>query len=179
MLRLIIFSPVLATVVLLSTVRPAGTSELAGFPAQGRTAAEDSLAIVVNQSNPVDNLALVELRKIFLGETNHWSDGRRITVVMLDPGKAERQAVLTQIYKMDDKDFNNYFLHGIFTGEIRSAPKSLATSSEVLKFVFNVPGAIGYLKAPEADETVKVVRIEGRLPTDKDYAIRLRAKPAK
>lgn len=179
MSRLNIFLSVLATVVWLSTVRPAGTSDLAASPAQGRAGAEDSLAIVVNQSNPVDNLGLVELRKVFLGETNHWSDGRRITVVMLDPGKPERQAVLSQIYKMDDKDFNNYFLHGMFTGEIHSAPKSLATPTEVLKFVFNVPGAIGYLRAAEADENVKVVRIEGHLPSDKDYAIRLHAKPVK
>ena len=179
MARSIMFLSVLATAVLLSTVLPAGTSELAGFPPQGRATAEDSLAIVVNQSNPVDNLSLAELRKVFLGETNHWSDGRRITVVMLEAGKLERQAVLTQIYKMDEKDFNNYFLHGMFTGEIHAAPKTLATSAEVLKFVFNVPGAIGYLKGPEADETVKVVRIDGRLPSEKEYSIRFRAKPAK
>jgi hypothetical protein len=114
-----------------------------------------------------------------MGEQNHWSDGRRITVVMLEPGKVERQVVLTQIYKMDDKDFNSYFLHGMFTGEIHAAPKTLATSTEVLKFVFNVPGAIGYLKAPEVDESVKIVRIESRLPSDKDYAIRMHGKPTK
>jgi hypothetical protein len=114
-----------------------------------------------------------------MGEQDHWSNGRRITVVMLEPGKAERQAVLAQIYKMDEKDFNQYFLHSMFTGELHAAPKALGSSTEVLKFVFNIPGAIGYLKSSEVNDSVKVVRIDSRLPGEKDYAIRLRGKSAK
>ena len=140
---------------------------------------EDCLAIVVNRSNPVESLSFTELRKIFLGDQNHWSNGRRVTVLMLEPGKVERQVALTQIYQMDEKDFNKYFLHSMFTGEVHTAPKALATSSEVLKFVFNVPGAIGYLKASDVDDSVKIVRIDSRLPGEKDYSIRLRGKPAK
>ena len=171
--RLIIFLFLFATAIVLSTGLPAGLAP------QGRAAAEDSLAIVVNRTNPVENLSFLELRKIFLGEQIHWSNGRRITVVMLEPGRLERQVVLAQIYKMGEKDFTNHFLHGMFTGEIHAAPKTLASSTEVLKFVLNVPGAIGYLKAPEVDESVKVVRVESRLPNEKDYTIRLHGKPAK
>jgi len=169
----------LAAAILLSHVLPVGTSEPPGFVPQSRPAAEDSLGIVVNRSNPVENLSFAELRKIFLGEQSHWSNGRRITVVMLEPGKQERQAILTQIYRMDDKDFNKHFLQGMFTGEIHAAPKTLATTTEVLKFVFNVPGAIGYVRGTEADESVKVVHVDSRLPGDKDYGIRLRPKSAK
>jgi len=153
-----------------------GTAE---SPPQSRAAAEDSLAIVVNRSNPVDSLSFPELRKIFMGEQDHWSNGRRITVVMMEPGRVERQAVLAQIYKMDEKDFNQYFLHNMFTGELHAAPKALGSSTEVLKFVFNIPGAIGYLKPSEVNDSVKVVRIDSRLPGEKDYAIRLHGKSAK
>jgi ABC-type phosphate transport system substrate-binding protein len=154
------------------------TTRTAGFPQQSR-AGDDSLAIVVNRSNPVDGLSFLELRKIFLEEQDHWSNGRRVTVVMLEPGKVERQVVLAQIYKMDEKDFNKYFLHSMFTGELHAAPKALASSGEVLKFVFNVPGAIGYLKASDVDDSVKIVRIDSRLPGEKEYAIRLHGKPSK
>ena len=153
-----------------------GTAE---SPPQSRAAVEDSLAIVVNRSNPVDSLSFPELRKIFMGEQDHWSNGRRITVVMMEPGRVERQAVLAQIYKMDEKDFNQYFLHNMFTGELHAAPKALGSSTEVLKFVFNIPGAIGYLKPSEVNDSVKVVRIDSRLPGEKDYAIRLHGKSAK
>lgn len=172
-LRLIVFCFFFATAMLLS----AGLS--ASLDAQNRAAADDSLAIVVNRTNPVENLSFSELRKIFLGEQTHWSNGRRITIVMFEPGNSERQAVLVQIYKMGEKDFNNYFLHGMFTGEIHAAPKALPSSGEVLKFVLNVPGAIGYVRAPDVNDTVKVVRVESRLPSEKDYQLRLHGKPPK
>jgi ABC-type phosphate transport system substrate-binding protein len=179
MSRLTISLSLLAATVLLLTGPSAGTNEPLGLAAQSRAAADDSLAIVANRANPVENLSLDELRKIFLGDQPHWSNGRRITVVMLEQGKQERDVVLKQIYKMGEKDFNGYFLHKMFTGEVHSAPKTLTTSAEVLKFVSNVPGAIGYLKAQDVDESVKVVRIESRLPSEKDYAIRLHAKSGK
>jgi hypothetical protein len=43
----------------------------------------------------------------------------------------------------------------------------------VRKFIFNVPGAIGYVRLSDVDPTVKVIRIDGRLPEDKDYELRL------
>jgi phosphate transport system substrate-binding protein len=140
--------------------------------AQGQTASEDGLAIIVNQSNPVENLSSAELRKVFLGEKSHWTNGRRITLVMMDPG-AERKSVLRDIYHMNENDFGNHFIHGLFTGEVFVSPKTLATPVDVRKFVFNVPGAIGYLRAADVDSSVKVVRIDGRLPDDKEYKLRV------
>jgi ABC-type phosphate transport system substrate-binding protein len=140
--------------------------------AQGQTASEEGLAIIVNQSNPVENLSSVELRKVFLGEKSHWTNGRRITLVMMDPGP-ERKSVLRDIYHMNESDLSNHFIHGLFTGEVFVSPKTLATPVEVRKFVFNVPGAIGYVRAADADSSVKVLRIDGRLPDDKEYKLRV------
>lgn len=139
----------------------------AGFAPQG------DLAIIVNKSNPVGELSFAELRNVFLAEKNHWSNGRRVTVVMRDPGQPERAAVLRLIYRMSESDFNRYFLHATFTGEVVSAPKRLATSAGVRRFVFNVPGAIGYVRADEVDDSVKILRVDGRLPGDPDYRIRM------
>jgi ABC-type phosphate transport system substrate-binding protein len=169
----------LAMAVTLSSVSPAGTTRPAGLEPQGNAAADECLAILVNRSNPVENLSFAELRKVFLGEQNHWSDGRRITLVMLESGKPERQVVLTLIYRMEDKDFNAYFLHHVFTGDIHAAPTTLATPTEVLKFVSNVQGAIGYLRTTAVDESVKIVRVDSVLPCDKDYSIRMHPKSGK
>jgi ABC-type phosphate transport system substrate-binding protein len=136
---------------------------------------DESLAIIVNQSNPVDNLTMQELRTVFLGERSHWSNGRRITLVMMEPGQPERKAILHEIYRMNENDFSRHFLQGLFTGEVFVSPKTLATPTGVRKFVFNVPGAIGYVRASDVDETVKVIRIDGHLPMDKDYSLRLQA----
>ena len=148
-------------------------------PTGGGGGSEQALAIIVNQSNPVDNCSFEELRKIFLGERSHWPNGRRITVVMLDPAQPERKLVLREIYGMTEKDLNNHFIQGVFTGAVLASPKTFASVAEVRKFVFNVPGAIGYVRATDADASVKILRVDGRLPDDKDYRLRLQARSAK
>ena len=47
---------------------------------------------------------------------------------------------------MNEDQLKNHFLHGLFTGEILVSPKTLSTPTGVRKFIFNVPGAIGYLR---------------------------------
>jgi len=148
-------------------------------PAPTGGGGEQALAIIVNQSNPVENFSFEELRKIFLGERSHWPNGRRITLVMLDPSQPERKVVLRDIYGMSEKDFNNHFIQGVFTGAVFVSPKTLANAADVRNFVFNVPGAIGYVRANDVDSSVKVLRVDGRLPEDKDYRLRVGARSSK
>jgi ABC-type phosphate transport system substrate-binding protein len=145
----------------------------------GGAGSDQSLAIIVNPSNPVENCSFEELRKIFMGDKSHWPNGRRITLVMLDPTLPERKVVLREIYNMSEKDLNNHFIQGVFSGGVLAPPKTLASAAEVRKFVFNVPGAIGYVKGTDVDPSVKILRIDGRLPDDKDYRLRLQTHPGK
>lgn len=170
---------IISTAALLLGVRPDGSVWSAEFSAEEQPAVERNLAIVVNLSNPVDNLSMAELRRIFLGERGHWPNGRRITLVMLEPRQPERAAVLSGIYQMSENGFNNHFLHGLFTGEVFVSPKTLATPEGVRKFIFNVPGAIGYLRATYVDKSIKVIRIDERLPDDKGYKLHIPPRQAK
>lgn len=151
---------------------------LAGLAAVSITRAhgEEALAVIVNRSNPVENLTLDELRNFSVGERKRWSDNKRVTVVLRDPGQAERESVLQVIYRMSENDFSRYFLQKEFTGEIQSAPKHLSTGPGVRRFVFNVPGAIGFVRASDADASVKVVRVNGYGPADSQYPLRLGSK---
>ena len=150
------------------SVRAGGTA-----PAEELTG---DLAIIVNTSNPVESLSLAELRKVFLGERSHWPSGRRITVVMMEPGHPERLALIRQVCQMSESDFTRHFLHGVFTGEVFVSPKTLASAVGVRKFIFNVPGAIGYVRASEVDPSVKVIRIDGHLPADREYSLHLQPR---
>lgn len=162
---------IVVAAVLFAEVWPMGGGE-APAP-QATNPAEQSLAIVVNQSNSIENLSTQELRTIFLGERSHWPNGRRITLVMMEPGQPERRAVLREICRMSENDFTRHFLQGLFTGEVFVSPKTLATPVGVRKFVFNVPGAIGYVRAGDVDDSVKVIRVDGHLPEDKEYSLRV------
>lgn len=138
----------------------------------------EPLAIVVNRSNPVDNLSYAELRTIFLGGRGYWSNGRRITLVMREPGEPERKTILRDICGMNEDQFKTNFLRGLYSGEILVSPKILDTPYGVRKFIFNVPGAIGYLRVSDVDATVKVVRLNESLPEDKGYRLRVQNQAA-
>ncbi len=146
---------------------------LAVAMAAPRARGDESLAVIVNKSNPVESVSFEELRKFCTVERKYWSDNKRVTVVLRDPGQIERDAVLQLIYRMGESDFTRHFLQGEFTGEVQSAPKHLSTGVGVRRFVFNVPGAIGFVRAAEADATVKIVRVNGFAPGDPQYPLRL------
>ena len=62
-----------------------------------------------------------------------------------------------QLRRVERHEYHRGFLQSVFTGEASDAPKTLATSAGVLRFVFNVPGAIGYVRASERDSSVKTL----------------------
>jgi len=134
---------------------------------------KESLAIIVNRENPIENLSMAELRTVFLGERSHWPNGRRITLVMMEPGQPERDTLLRDVCHMSESDLRRRYLQGLLTGEVLVSPKTLASPAGVRKFVFNVPGAIGYLRPEDVDDSVKVIRIDGHLPRDAEYLLKI------
>ena len=167
---------IVAAAILLLEVSPGG---IAGASPPVSAAAEQNLAIIVNQTNPIDDLSLKELRTVFLGERSHWPNGRRITLVMMDPGLAERKTVLRDLCRMNETEFSRHFLQGLFTGEVFVSPKTLSTPTGVRKFVFNVPGAIGYVRASDVDSSVKVIRVDGHRVEDAAYPLRIEGRTSK
>lgn len=134
---------------------------------------KEGLAIIVNRDNPIENMSMTELRTVFLGERSHWPNGRRITLVMMETGQPERDVVVRDVCRMSESDLRRRYLQGLLTGEVLVSPKTLASPVGVRKFVFNVPGAIGYLRPEDLDDTVKVIRIDGHLPGDAEYPLKI------
>lgn len=177
MRRLLALLTMVGAAMLLLEVSP-GTAKGDPSPA-AQASADQGLAIIVNQTNTIDDITLKELRTVFLGERSHWPNGRRITLVMMDPGVPERKAILRDICRMNETEFSRHFLQGLFTGEVFVSPKTLSSPTGVRKFVFNVPGAIGYVRASDVDGTVKVIRINGHGVDDPEYPLRIEARDSK
>ena len=133
------------------------------------------LVFVVNHKNPVETLSLAEVRMMLLGERSHWPNGARVTVVMRDPQQPERDAVIRLVCRMDDRDYTRTVLRAVFTAELQSAPKLLGTPAGVIRFIYNVPGAIGYIRASEVDTTVKTVRLSNA-PADTAFGFTLQPR---
>jgi phosphate transport system substrate-binding protein len=142
----------------------------------GATAAQasrpDAIAMIVHHSNPVAGLSLAELRRIFLFETQTWPHGRKITVVMREKGQPERAVAIRLVCGMSEAEYDRHLLFQTFRGTLGWGPRSIRTAEAMIRFVFNAPGAIGYVPADVADSTTRVLRIDGRLPGEAGYPLR-------
>lgn len=139
-----------------------------------RAQAPAEIAVIVNKSNPLDDLPLSELREYFLAERGHWPNGGgKVRVVMLEQGAPARESALRLIYNMDEKAYVSYFLGKKFRGETLDEPRQQSSAADVIKFVSFVPGAIGYVRPEEVDASVKVLRVDGLAPGDPGYKLKL------
>jgi phosphate transport system substrate-binding protein len=166
----------------MSAVRPAlvalllSVALLAGVETRGQGITGPAFAVIVNRSNPVDNLTFSELRRIFMLDTQTWPHGRKITVVLRDKGQPERAEAIRIICGLSERDYERHILFRTFQGSINIGPRSIQSAPAMLRFVFNAPGAVGYVKADEVDGSVKLLRIDGLLPDDPAYPLRQRAR---
>ena len=145
----------------------------AGVPvAGGQGPGSEALTIIVHRANPISALTMKELRRIFMLETQTWPHGRKITVVLREKGQPERAEAIRLICGMSEPEFEHHVLYQTFRGSVDRGPRSIQSASAMLRFIFNTPGAIGYVRADEVDDTVKVIPIDGRLPGEPGYPLR-------
>jgi ABC-type phosphate transport system substrate-binding protein len=121
------------------------------------SAAGGEVDVVVNKANTIDDLPLADAKKVFLGDKTTWPSGKRVTILMLAPGLPERAAVLRDVYKMSEDDYGQYFTAAAFSGKVAAPPKDVGSAAQMKQAVAANPGAIGYVKKEDVDDTVKVV----------------------
>jgi len=134
----------------------------------------DDVAVVVNKSNPVDSLTMVQLRKIVLGQELKWPDGKKIAVLMTTPGQPERDATLKIVCGMRETDFTLHFMHASFNGERADPPKAIGSGVQVRQSVAGTANAVGFVKASQLDDSVKVITIDGSGPGQPAYKLKLK-----
>jgi phosphate transport system substrate-binding protein len=112
--------------------------------------AYDAIAVILHPANPLRNLTLAQVRKIFSGEVRRWEEigGRTaaITLVSREEGSGTREA------------FQNLLM-----GKTEISLRALVQDSNgaIRQVVADDPNAIGYISLGLVNEKVKAVGIEG------------------
>ena len=135
--------------------------------------ATNDIAIVVPTSNPISNLSLSELRRIYMGERRYWKSGSAVVVLMRAHGSSEREVMLRVVFQMDDDQYDQYWVGKIKQAEATRPPAELFSFGMISQGVENIPGAIGFMSAKDVRNShLKVLRIGGLLPGDRGYPLR-------
>jgi len=134
--------------------------------------AAGDIAIVVRPDVPVENVSFAELRKLVLGDRQFWSSNLRVTLLVRAPGAREREVVLKTLYQMSEAQYRQYWIAKVFRAEAASGPRVVYSNEMAAELTSAVPGAVAFLDAGQVPKGLRVVRINGKLPGDKDYPLR-------
>ena len=130
------------------------------------------IAVVVRDDLPIESLSLSEVRKLLLGDRQFWSGSLRVTLLMREPGSREREVVLKNIYGMTEAEFRRYWIEKIFRAEAQAAPKTAYSDQMVADLVAAIPGSIAFVDSSRISKNLKELKIDGKLPGEKGYALR-------
>jgi hypothetical protein len=142
------------------------------WPSAAQTAGGADIAVVVNPDTPVDDLSLADVRKVLLGERQYWSSKLPVVLLIRAPVARERDVVLRIIYQMTETQFKQFWIAKIFRAEAASPPKIVYSNDMQYELVAAMPGAIAFMDARNVRPGLKVLRVDGHLPGDRDYPLR-------
>ena len=115
----------------------------------GTVLAYDGIAIIVNPNNPINDLSLEEVAKIYKGEISNWSeiggDDAEIVLIGREAGSGTRDGFESIT---DTEDACIY-------------RQELTSTGDVITTVSQNPGAIGYASVASLKDTVKALTIDG------------------
>ncbi len=125
--------------------------------AQGLTEtilALDGIAVIVNPDNPVNDLDLETIGRIYTGEITNWKDigGNDLEIVLIgrEAGSGTRDGFESIT---DTEDACKY-------------RQELTSTGDVITTVAGNPGAIGYASLASVKETVKALSVGGIVPSE-------------
>ena len=129
-------------------------------PAPLAPATVTTLAIVVHQDNPASALTVADLQRIFRKQMRMWPHGESVVPVDWDATSEVRQEFSRRVLGRTVREMSEFWVQQSLTQGL-TPPSTLKSSRAMLRFVASVPGAIGYLPAGEADETVRTIVVKG------------------
>lgn len=125
--------------------------------AQGLTEtilALDGIAVIVNPDNPVNDLDLETIGKIYTGEITNWKDiggnDQEIVLIGREAGSGTRDG----------------FESITGTADACKYRQELTSTGDVITTVAGNPAAIGYASLASVKETVKALSVGGVVPTE-------------
>ena len=119
----------------------------------GTVVAIDGIAIIVNPENPVADLTIEQIAKLYKGEITNWKEigGNDLPVVLIG-----REAA---------SGTRDGFESITGTEDACKYSQELTSTGDVVQTVASNPNAIGYASLASVKDTVKAIDVEGVTPT--------------
>ena len=144
-------------------------SYLAVMAATAAVPASKNMAVVVATGSKLSDVALADLAKLCKGTQKSWPDGKSFILVMKSPESPEMRLTVLKLFGDASGDIKAAIAK---VNDSHSIVKIVGSEEDLLRTVESTPGAIGILDVYAINSSVKVLRVDGKLPFDVGYAFR-------
>jgi ABC-type phosphate transport system substrate-binding protein len=125
-----------------------------------RSGAQDASAyrMIVHPTNPTVQISRSRIGEIFLKRTVRWPEGATVMPVEPSAKTPMRQRFTLEIYGKQVIAISAYWQQMIFSGKGIPPPEK-STDADVVAYVRDTPGAIGYVWSGTDTSSVKVLAV--------------------
>jgi hypothetical protein len=128
-----------------------------------------NMAVVASAGSKLTDVPLTELVKYCKGSAKAWPDGRNFVIVLKNPDLPEMRVALQKLFGGGAAEAR---LAIAKLNETRQAAVIVDSDDDLLRAVDTTPGAVGIVDVYSINSSVKVLRVDGKLPFDVGYALK-------
>lgn len=134
---------------------------IAGFVGAPSNGQADSIVVIVNKENPVDNASLADLARIYNGTKTRWPDGSQILAIDRPEDASIRAAFYRIVLRAEP---GKVFYQTGSPVPFKTLHQQSAMGTK--RLVARMANAIGYIYRTELDDSVKALTIDGASPRE-------------
>jgi hypothetical protein len=128
------------------------------------------LAVIVAKSSELSELSSAQLTRMFMGDFVD-SGVRRLIPLNRATATEEREQFDRVVLGKSPDEMARYWIDRKIRGQ-SGAPKAVEPVDIYERVIAKLDGAIGYVRVSDIRGDVKVLRIDGKTPTERGYPIR-------
>lgn len=124
-----------------------------------QTVQGQSMVVIVNNENPKESLKQIEVKLYYLRKVKQVWPGTQESIqpVVLSNNSSVKETFLANVLKMPEAEVTAYFKQRQFANA-EQMPPSFSTEADVIKYVSENKGAIGYVSQSAYNSSSSLVK---------------------
>lgn len=118
-------------------------------------ASAEDIVIISNTDVPESSVDSNWVKNVYLGNITKWSNNEPIIISILKD-KTTHKDFLKEYIHRHPSQFTAFWKNMVFTGRGKM-PKEMSSNDEMVNFVANTKGAIGYISSGTKSDKVKII----------------------
>ena len=133
--------------------------------------ASGQIAVVVNKGNEIKSVTLQSLQDIYARNKVSWRNNHKIFPVSMKSKLEVTQSFFEKALGKTPREIKRAWIRLTLSGA-SAPPKVVGSEAEVLLYVAKNEGAIGFVGVDKVNDSVKVLAVQGKLPSEKGYLLK-------